>query len=88
MRVLILLLSIALIYVGIAAVMYVDAKADQNRKQAPRANYISQQSDEFAYKPSMRELDSITAAYNYSFTIDNAIITKLADSTFSETKKM
>ncbi|MFO7446779.1 MAG: hypothetical protein R6W90_10460 [Ignavibacteriaceae bacterium] len=80
MRTIIILLSVALIFVGIAAVMYVDTKSDQSKKSLITTGR-AEQSDVFAKRQSMKEIDSVTALINYSFTIGNKIIPPPTDTT-------
>lgn len=87
MRILVLLLSIALIFLGIAAVMYVDSQSAE-AKNSPSYKYAQQKNDIFTKKYSMHEIDSLTAAYNYPFTINNAVKTSAADSSGYVIKKL
>lgn len=81
MRSLIALLSVLLIFAGIAAVLFtdIDSESDKTKKEiASRSAAV--QNDVFSKRQSMKEIDSITSLYNYSFTIGNAVITAHQDS--------
>jgi hypothetical protein len=84
MRSLIALLSVLLIFAGIAAVLVtdIDSESDKTKKEITEQS-ASVKNDIFAKRQSMKEIDSITSSMNYSFTIDNAVITAHPDSTKS-----
>ncbi|GEM_PF-6590594 len=89
MKFIVLFLSIALIFLGIAAVMYVDANSAEPKRSTSSNNIQHPQlADEFTQKYSMREIDSITAEYNYPFTIRNAVKAAPSDSSAQTTKKI
>ena len=86
MKFIIILLSIALIFVGIAAIMFVEFNTHEESKKEvkiaeSREDYNARQtySGVFEKRATMNEIDSMTSALNYNFTIDNAVTEKPAE---------
>lgn len=74
MRFIISLLSILLIFAGIAGVLYVDLSASEKTNGTKTSIHQEPvKSEAFVKKLSMREIDSITSSMNYSYTSHNAI---------------
>lgn len=67
-------LSVLLVFAGIAIVLYVNIPAVSIKKEQPHVRNTQTLCKEFVVrKHSMREIDSITAATNFLFTIENAV---------------
>jgi hypothetical protein len=81
MRSLIVLLSVLIIFAGIAAVLVSDINEEEAKvKKEIAARSAEVKNDIFSKRQSMKEIDSITSSINYSFTIDNAVATAHPDS--------
>jgi hypothetical protein len=79
MKTFLVFLTVLLVFFGVASVYFVDIKIEQKKREASTSK--SSQSmmmagadtkSGFFPKPSMRELDSLTANMNLPFTIENA----------------